>query len=205
MPAPRFYRRWVPLAHDLPAAQRDLLHRIERRTWLLVVGVCLAALVGHCLVAVLVQGLLAQLVSHGFVVVSAAVPSTVVLLRQAFARAERLVRQQAAWRAEQEHAARLDAALLVARTAAHRVNNALAPLAGYTQLLAQDPAIVADPRLTRYATAAQAGAQRAAAEIARLQQIVRLEADATVVVEPPVLDLDRSTAPRETPGRQPGV
>ena len=98
----------------------------------------------------------------------------------------------------------MEAALLVARTAAHRVNNALAPLAGYADVLAQHPAIQADPRLARYVTAALAGAKQAAAEIARLQRIVRLEEDTTISLEPPILDLDRSTASESGATEAPG-
>ena len=104
---------------------------------------------------------------------------------------------------EQRERERLDAALLVARTAAHRVNNALAPVVSYTHRLTQHPAVQADARLTRFATVAERGAQRAAAEIARLQRIVRLEEDQTVALPVPVLDLDRSTAPVRG-GGQPG-
>jgi signal transduction histidine kinase len=197
------YRRLVPLASDLPAPQRDLLRRIERRTWLLVTLVAVSALLAHGVVHVLLPDSLTEIVGDALVVASAAVPITLLLLREAFTRADSLVRQQAALRAEREQAARVEAALLVARTAAHRVKNALTPLAGYTGLLAQQPAVQADPRLARYATAAQESAQRAAAEIARLQRIVRLAEDTVVALPAPVLDLDRSTAPGETPGRHP--
>src|SRR5204863_4611550 len=98
----------------------------------------------------LAPGMVGEIVGDVLVVVGAAVPITALLLREAFNRAASVARQQAALRAEQAQAARMEAALLVARTAAHRVNNALAPLAGYDHLLAQHPAIRADPRLARF-------------------------------------------------------
>src|SRR4051812_35159839 len=125
------YRLVVPLPVDVPTAQRRLLLRIERRTWLLVLVVGLTAVLGHVLVGMLAPGVLPSLVGHGLVTTAAAVPITGLLLRQAFTHAAAVARQQAARRAEQAEAARVEAALLVARTAARRVNNALAPLAGY--------------------------------------------------------------------------
>jgi hypothetical protein len=62
------------------------------------------------------------------------------------------------------------------------------------ELTTQHPSIAADPRLARFATAAATGAQRAAEAIARLQRIVGLEEETTVLFDRPVLDLDRSTA-----------
>ena len=93
-----------------------------------------------------------------------------------------------------EHA-RLEGALLMARTLAHRVNNALALVVGYGELLGQHPAVRADPRLIKYAQAARDGGLQAAAELSRLQRIVRLVEDTSMALPFPILDLERSTAP----------
>jgi PAS domain S-box-containing protein len=101
--------------------------------------------------------------------------------------------QQEAARAVQ---ARLEGALLVARTASHELLNALQPISGYADLLSAEPAIRADPRLTLFTGEIVAAALDAAERVRRLQQIVRLEEDTTVLgPEYPVLDLERSTAP----------
>ena len=99
--------------------------------------------------------------------------------------------------------ARLEGALLMARTAAHRINDALAVVVGYTELLAHDPTVRADPRLTTFAREALAGCLRAAEDLTRLQRIVRLEEDTAVALPRPVLDLDRSTASQPPASRQP--
>ncbi len=97
---------------------------------------------------------------------------------------------------------RLEGALLMARTAAHRINNALALVVGYTELLAQDLTVRADPRLAECARHALEGSLQAAEELGRLQRIVRLEEDTDVALSLPVLDLERSTAvdPPHEPG-----
>ena len=99
---------------------------------------------------------------------------------------------------EQEHAARLrlEGAMLVARTVAHRVNNALAPVSGFSELLTLHEAVRRDPTLESYGRLIHQGAQEVADLVARLLQIVRLEEDVTSLgPDHPMLDLDRCTAP----------
>ena len=81
----------------------------------------------------------------------------------------------------------------MARTAAHRLNNTLALVVGYTDLLAQHPAVRARPHLATFAQAALESSMRAAGELSRMQRLVRLVEDSSLVLPFPVLDLDRST------------
>lgn len=75
----------------------------------------------------------------------------------------------------QRENARLDGALLMARTVAHEINNALAPVVGYADLLELAPAVAGDARLLGYVRAIREGGTEAAQRIARLQRITRLE------------------------------
>ncbi len=109
--------------------------------------------------------------------------------------------------AERERA-RLDAAMLVARTAVHELTNALTPLAGYSELLALDPQVTANPKLTRYAGVIEVASRQVAERVRRLQHIVRLDASAVIHADHqgdlPLLDLERSTAPpAESPPAKP--
>jgi len=98
----------------------------------------------------------------------------------------------------EEERARLDGAMLVARTVAHEVNNALAPVLGYAELLGLRPDLAADPTAAPYVQAIVDGAVLAAEKIHRLQQIIRLEErDSVLGTDRPLLDLERSTAPAE--------
>lgn len=92
--------------------------------------------------------------------------------------------------------ARLDGALLVARTAAHEINNALAPVAGYAELLANRAQVAADPQMSSYVACIRQAAAETAARVHRLQRIVRLEeVESALGPRRPVLDLERSSAP----------
>ena len=102
------------------------------------------------------------------------------------------VKQAAAVSAER---ARLDGALLVARTVAHEVNNALAPVAGFAELMLLAPAVEGDALLTGYASRVRDAALDAAEKIFRLQRIIRLETDPLLMADQQVLDLKRSTEP----------
>ena len=100
--------------------------------------------------------------------------------------------------AEQEHAERLrlDGALLVARTAAHQLNNALSPVVGFAELLAARPAIAQDPAARAYVSQIAAAAEAAADIVFRLQNITRLEEDhSSPIPDYAILDLEKSTAP----------
>jgi PAS domain-containing protein len=90
--------------------------------------------------------------------------------------------------------ARLEGALLAARTAQHELNNALAALTGYGDMLAADPDLPASSRaLVREMLAA---AQGAALTVDRLRRVARLE-QVDVGGPGPVLDLQRSTYPSD--------
>jgi len=91
--------------------------------------------------------------------------------------------------------ARLTGALLVARTAAHEINNALSPVAGYAELLTLHPALQDDPVLSSYARLIGDAAHEAAAKVRQLQSMVRLQ-ETTALSGPdtPLLDLAASSA-----------
>ena len=91
--------------------------------------------------------------------------------------------------------ARLDGALLVARTAAHQLNNALSPIVGYAELLAMLPSVRNDPTARSYAALIAESATGAAQLVQRLQRIVRLEETPSPLgPDKPLLDLDRSAS-----------
>ena len=84
---------------------------------------------------------------------------------------------------------RLQEAVLAARTAQHALNNQLATVVGYTELLIENPLLTGDTR--ENARDILAAAQAAAATVARLGRITRLEqVDQGGLA--PVLDLPRS-------------
>ena len=90
--------------------------------------------------------------------------------------------------AERERA-RLEGALLAARTAQHGPSNQLAPTLGATSLLSEDPRL--DDDLRELARQAADGAEEAARIVQRLQRISRLE-EVDQGGPGPVLDLGRS-------------
>jgi DNA-binding response OmpR family regulator len=118
--------------------------------------------------------------------------------RQRFrAAVEQLRRQEAALREAERLAlaARLEGVAVTARELAHRINNSLQAVLSACDILAADrrtPAalggVIAD---------AQRGAAAAAAVIAQLQQVVRVETRSTPLG--PALDLDRSTQTEPEP------
>jgi signal transduction histidine kinase len=111
-------------------------------------------------------------------------PIAVLVMRTVFARNAALWRQEAL-------SARLEGALLVSRTAAHRINNALAPVGGYAELVLLATAGATDPKVRAYVERIAAGAAHAAEEVALLQRIVRLEEDHSGPVS--MLNLEAST------------
>jgi DNA-binding response OmpR family regulator len=91
---------------------------------------------------------------------------------------------------------RLDGALLLARTAAHAINNALGLTTGYAELLAAHPSVASNAVLWQYVQEVLTGAQLAAERLERFQHVIRLEETPSPLgADRPVLDLDRSTAP----------
>lgn len=90
---------------------------------------------------------------------------------------------------------RLDGALLVARTVAHEINNALSPVVGYAELLSVHPAVAADPTACKYAQLIVEAGDQVAQKVHRLERIVRLEERPSVLgPDRPLLDLDRSSS-----------
>ena len=89
--------------------------------------------------------------------------------------------------------AKLEGALLVARTAAHQLNNALAPVVGYAELLSVMPDVARSPTANTYVRSISEGATLCADLVQRLQRIVRLEETPSPLgPDKPLLDLDRS-------------
>ncbi|HEV2124183.1 MAG TPA: GAF domain-containing protein [Chloroflexota bacterium] len=104
------------------------------------------------------------------------------------------VRLEAERRQADEARARLDGALLVTRTVAHEINNALSPVVGFAELLAERPSVSSDPTAKLYANLISTSAHEAADKVIQLQRIVRLEETPSVLgPDMPLLDLDRST------------
>jgi hypothetical protein len=97
---------------------------------------------------------------------------------------------------ERAEKARLDGALLVARTVAHEINNALTPVLAGTDLLLLLPQVAGDSTVTSYLHLIVKGSEEVAERVAQLQRIVRLEEAHTGTPEAiPMLDLQRSAAP----------
>jgi GAF domain-containing protein len=95
-----------------------------------------------------------------------------------------------------EHAerSRLDAALLVARTVAHEINNALSPITGYAELLTLSRVVRTDQTTVNQARLILEASLDVAEKVQRLQRIIRLEeAESSLGAGKGVLDLDRST------------
>ena len=96
--------------------------------------------------------------------------------------------------AERLERARLEGALLVARTVAHELNNTLAPVLGYAELLMDRPGVAEDPQALAYASSIARAAAHTAAKIRRLQYLSRLvERPSAYGPDEAVLDLERST------------
>ena len=116
------------------------------------------------------------------------------LLREAVAELSR-ARHALAHEHQASERARLDGALLVARTAAHQLNNALAPIVGYAELLSMLASVRSDPTARSYTALISESATVAAELVQRLQRIVRLEeAPSPLGPDKPLLDLDRSAS-----------
>lgn len=102
--------------------------------------------------------------------------------------------ERARLEAERAAHARLDAALLVARTVAHEINNALSPVTGYAELLLLSPAVAQDVTRASYTRAILQASADVAEKVQRLQRIIRLEeAPSPLGADKPVLDMQRST------------
>ena len=99
--------------------------------------------------------------------------------------------QQQRLEAERTEKARLEAALLTARTIEHELNNKLCLSACYAERLAHHPTL---PReLSEAATAVMQGVHEAADILQRLQQVTALHERGWGPVLPPTIDIERST------------
>ena len=92
---------------------------------------------------------------------------------------------------------RLEGARLAARTAQHELNNALAVMAGYAELLAADDRLPPDAR--QWAAEARRSAYAAADVVTQLVRIRRLVEVTPVGPVASVLNLARSTQPDDPP------
>ena len=97
-------------------------------------------------------------------------------------------------RTAETEGARMEGALLVARTVAHDINNALAPITGGADLLGTLPTIAHDPTASAYLNMIVAAADSVATKVARLQGLVRLDQTETPLgPDRPMLNMERST------------
>jgi PAS domain S-box-containing protein len=95
---------------------------------------------------------------------------------------------------EREARVRLDGALLMAHTVAHQINNSLCPVVGYAELLGLRESVRRDPAAAGQVELIARAASEAQEQVARLQRIVRLEPDASLVGSGfDVLDVARSS------------
>lgn len=193
------YRRFVPrLPDDVPLQTVANLARTERLVWFIIAIFSVVMLIAHAVIDVAFSAPTSVLVYEALRIVSAALAAIGVLglTRRRFVHVARELDHLR--RAEVEKA-RLEGALLAARTAAHRINNALSPMAGYAELLMVHDGIRADPTARLFAQQISDAALTAAQEIGKLQQIVRLQEDAIgQTTGLPVLDLERSSMAADT-------
>ncbi|CAA9303382.1 MAG: hypothetical protein AVDCRST_MAG77-5861 [uncultured Chloroflexi bacterium] len=97
---------------------------------------------------------------------------------------------------------RLEGALLVARTVAHEINNALAPVVGYTDLLSIRPAVAGDAMAMAYVRRIADAGTDISAKVQRLQCIIRLEVTPSALgPDQPLLDVERSGDAGASAGR----
>jgi|GEM_PF-4459593 len=100
---------------------------------------------------------------------------------------------------EEAQVARLNGAILVARSVAHEINNALSPLLGYAELLSLQPEVARNPVAVQYARLLVEGGQAIAERVKHLQSIVRLkEMSSPLGTDESVLDLKGSATPLDT-------
>jgi signal transduction histidine kinase len=188
-------RRTVPpIPEDVPVQTVRHLVRVEKIVWLAVATFVVVMLVAHAVVETLFHDPTAAVMHGLFLTVNAAI-ATVSILRPTRLRAIETARELDALRRAREEAARLEGALLAARTASHRINNTLSPIAGYAELLTLHRSVAADPTAARYAQQILQASVTVADDIAHLQRIIRIEEDPMgQTLGVPLLDLERSTS-----------
>jgi signal transduction histidine kinase len=104
------------------------------------------------------------------------------------AAADRLAAEEAL-----REAAELRTAGLLARAAAHEINNPLAVILGYLQMLG--PRVAADVKLTEWTAHMKQAAARIGDAVVRLNRIVKIETTATSGSGVVMLDTEKSSAP----------
>ena len=81
---------------------------------------------------------------------------------------------------------------------AHKLNNALAPITGFAELLTLAPEVAASPTLALYTSEIRRAADLVASHVQSLQRITRLEeVDLGIGPSAMVLDLGRSSEPQD--------
>jgi signal transduction histidine kinase len=132
------------------------------------------------------------------VVLAPGVVTSVFIMRFTFALSVRAAHQEARAFEAERRSAQLESALLVVRTVAHEVNNALAPALGCAELLQDDPAVRGSASAMHLAQEIAAAADSAATRIRRLSAVARLDSAPTLdSAAGPILDL---SAACRTPG-----
>jgi nitrogen-specific signal transduction histidine kinase len=96
----------------------------------------------------------------------------------------------------------LRAATLVARAAAHEINNPLAVILGYLQLL--DGRLPADSREKAWSVQMLEAGARIRDAVARLNSVIKVQATPTTEGTPAMLDSVRSSRPDPAPPAAPG-
>ncbi|MBI3966350.1 MAG: hypothetical protein HY329_12020 [Chloroflexi bacterium] len=170
---------------DLPDTDARLIRRNERIAWSAAFGFIVLYALAESLIELLVprqQQPLVRIVTVAVVTILA----TLAVLQLTLARSVVLAREQARQRAVLEDAARLHGVLLSARTMPHHLNNQLTLAVGYGELVADDPRLPDD--LHELANLALAGAEGAAATLARLRQVTQVR-EITAFGETTILDL----------------
>jgi PAS domain S-box-containing protein len=98
--------------------------------------------------------------------------------------------------AARREAAELRAVNLLAGAAAHEINNPLAVIMGSLDLLGRR--LADDPQSARRLEQAQGGVYRITDIVTRMARITRLESTAAGAHLPPILDIQKSSDPKET-------
>ena len=117
-----------------------------------------------------------------------------LLAEQAEALTDELERRERA-EAALSRKARVEGALLVARTVAHKINNALSPVVGFAVLMRTRPGVQSDDKAMLYAGAIGEAGDREMQKIRQMQMVTRREKPPMhVAAGSAVLDLARASA-----------
>ncbi|MCI0547223.1 MAG: hypothetical protein L0027_08060, partial [Candidatus Rokubacteria bacterium] len=116
----------------------------------------------------------------------------IVIYRDA---ADRLAGEEA-----RREAASLRSMNLLAQAAAHEINNPLAIIMGYSQML--EDRLAAESEEGQWARTCRKAAVRIRDAVARLSRIVRIESTEPAGAVPPILDTERSAETRDDDARR---